>query len=191
MTKILTIAFLISLSACFHKGLLQDKNNYMKTFEIGSASIELKSDYQVYRESESDQDYSFYVKKDDDSLLIWVGNNGVIMAEIYLDPTGEFLNTINKPSDVDLKNWTELRELKRVRKIEIQTIGDAFILIDNGPRFKIKCKNRMLDIMYYDTKLKQKIVFTSVCKNCKKGFDVVSNKFRKDIVKALKTIKFN
>lgn len=189
MTKLRAIAFLISLTAFSPKDLQQEENQYVKTFEMGSTSIELKSDYQVYKAS-GNNDPSYYVKKGQDSILVWIGNNAIIMAEIHLDPTGEFLSTINQPSDVDVKNWEKLRELKRVRKIEIQTIGDAFILIDNGPRFKIKCKNRMLDIMYYDTKLKQKIVFTSVCKNCKEGYDFVSNKFRIDILKALKTIKF-
>lgn len=79
-----------------------------------------------------------------------------------------------------------MNEIKDFRQIDFLEQGDAFIIIDYGPKIQEKSKKREVEIMYYDTKMKKKLIFSTACKTC----NPISKKFIKDIVKALNTIEF-
>jgi len=186
MSKIFIIAILFALTACSQIGLINTKKSDTKTVEVCSAQIQLNNVYTVSCETEESSNYSYcYIKNNSDSLLVWC--DGFILAEMHLNLD---LGSLCKPSDVDLKT-REMKEVKELRKIDFKSSDNAFIIIDYGPKGKMIKGRGHLEILYYDTKLKQKLVFSTVNKKLKGGFDKIPNKFQKDIIKALETLEFN
>lgn len=187
MKNIIIIILLIAPVACSNITLMTNNPGKKRISDICSAKIELNSDYIVSDITEENPDYSYcYIKNDSDSLLVWC--DGYIQAEMYLVDLD--LDNLTKPSDADLKT-RQVKELKEGRRIKFKSLGNAFIIIDYGPKNERINDGGTLEILYYDTKLKQKLVFTTVNKELKVGFDVIPNKFRKDIVKALESIRFD
>lgn len=186
MKNILIIILLITPMACSNLILKKNTTGKKRFVDICSAQIKLSNEYAVSCFIEEKTGESLcYIKKDSDSLLIWC--DGYTQAEIYLVDLD--LESLTKPSGVDLET-SHMKELKDVRRIEFRSIGDAFMIIDYGPKGERKNDRGALEILYYDTKLKQKLVFTTINKELEEGFDQIPHNFRKDIVKALKTIKF-